>query len=277
MEKEPILVVGLGEVGRAIYDIIKERGFNVFGYDLDEKKSIHALESVPKKVKVMHICFPMFDKETFIKECIKYMNRFNPELTVIESTVIPGTTREIYEKTKKQIVHSPIRGKHPNLQRHIKFWTKWIGSPTKEAALKAKEYYEKIGLKVIVAENSETTELAKLIETVYRALLIAWWQEVHRMSKIFGSNIMEICKFVLEVHEVLKDRPVYYPAVIRGHCLIPNTRLLLNALKENNFLKFILTSNEKRAEELKNERLMKEVEEIKKEIWKKYTPQWYYE
>jgi hypothetical protein len=59
------------------------------------------------------------------------------------------------------------------------------------------------------------------------------------------------------------DRPVMFPGFIGGHCLIPNTELLLNAY-DSEFLRLILKSNEKRKEEIKDERVQKEVEKVSK-------------
>jgi hypothetical protein len=36
----------------------------------------------------------------------------------------------------------------------------------------------------------------------------------------------EIAKFIAKVHEVLGEKPVFYPDYIGGHCLIPNTKML---------------------------------------------------
>jgi len=52
--------------------------------------------------------------------------------------------------------------------------------------------------------------------------------------------------------------------VIGGHCLIPNTELLLKSY-DSEFLRLILESNEKRKEEVKDEGVRREIEKIKKE------------
>ena len=57
-------------------------------------------------------------------------------------------------------------------------------------------------------------------------------------------------------------RPVMFPDVIGGHCLIPNTELLLKSY-DSEFLRLILESNEKRREEVKDEGVRREVEKIK--------------
>ena len=85
----------------------------------------------------------------------------------------------------------------------------------------------------------------------------------------------EISEFIAEVYEVLGDRPILYPSYIGSHCLIPNTRLL-TTIDSNNLWKFILESNEKRLEELKNNAVRKEIDDVKN-ITKRFTPNWYFE
>jgi hypothetical protein len=53
-----------------------------------------------------------------------------------------------------------------------------------------------------------------------------------------------------------------FPDVIGGHCLIPNIELLLNSY-DSEMLQFILKSNKKRKEEVKDLNLKKEIEKIK--------------
>ena len=269
-----VLIVGLGEVGSAIYSIVKNAGYKVFGYDLDPTRTINKLEEIRTPVDVIHVCYPY--SRAFIEVTVEYIELFKPKLVLIESTVPPGTTEEIYGKTGVDIVHSPIRGKHPNLEKHLRLWTKWVGPATPEAGRRAKEYYESLGLKVKVAKSPRETELAKLIETTYRALLIAWWQEVHRIAKFFRVDVAEVAEFIAEVHRVLGDRPVYYPGIIGGHCLIPNTRIMQEIYPWNPLWGFILASNEKRAEELNDPETSREVEAVKK-IWRELVPKWYYE
>ena len=60
-------------------------------------------------------------------------------------------------------------------------------------------------------------------------------------------------------------RHVMFPDVIGGHCLIPNTELLLKSY-DSEFLRLILESNEKRREEVKDEWVRREVEKIKERV-----------
>jgi len=104
--------------------------------------------------------------------------------------------------------------------------------------------------------------------------MIASWQEIHRICKKFGANLDIVAEFISEVHEVLNDRPVYYPDFIGGHCLIPNTKLL-KSVYSSKLLDFVLESNSLRLEEIKDHSTREEIEKVRK-IWLNHAPRWYY-
>lgn len=271
-----VLAIGLGNVGRALYDVINETNrYEVYGFDIDDAKTIHRLNEIPRDINVIHICYPYIDVKQFINPVINYVKMFNPELIVINSTIPPGTTFKVYKVLGIDVVHAPIRGIHSRMKEHLRFWTLYVGPVNTRAGLKAKEYLESLGFKVKVVKSPLETELGKLFETVYRALMIAFWQEMHRIARYFNADIAEIADFIADTHKVLGDRPVYYPGVIGGSCLIPNTLILKRCYSKSKFLDVIIESNELRKEEVKDPKVREEIEKIKR-IWKQLIPKWYY-
>lgn len=272
--KPKVLVIGLGEVGRPLYEVALESGkFDVYGYDLDPAKTVERLESIPRDLDFMHVVVPY--SERFFDIVIDYASMFKVDFIVIHSTIAPGTTRRIYEETKTTVAYSPVRGKHPNLKRHLLFWPKWVASLPSERCEDIAKHLEAMGFKVrAYAGLPETLEIAKLWETVYRAIMIASWQELHRIAKEYGAELVTIAEFIGEVHEVLRDRPIYFPGFIGGHCLIPNTKVINSAHKSKLF-EFVLESNELRAEELQDPKIRGEVEKLK-EVSLKYMNLEYY-
>ncbi|MCX8153882.1 MAG: GDP-mannose dehydrogenase [Candidatus Bathyarchaeota archaeon] len=268
MNTHKVLIVGLGEVGRALYEIIKESGkFDVYGFDLceDKMRIVTGGVELPDTFDVMHICYPCVDVKIFVTATLDYMKKFNPKLTIIDSTVTPGTTQKIYEYTKSLVAHSPIRGMHKNLEtmkNDIRFWSKYVGGTTQKAAELTRKHFEQVGLKVKVLRGPVETELAKLFETTYRAWMIACFQEMHRISRHFGADFNEVVDMIEDIHRVHFNKPLHYPGVIGGHCLIPNTELLLKVWNSD-FLQLILKSNEKRKEEIKDKVVCEEVEKVR--------------
>ncbi|MCF8884185.1 MAG: GDP-mannose dehydrogenase [Nitrososphaerota archaeon] len=274
MDVGKILVVGLGEVGRPVYEILSESFSNVYGYDTDTRRTMCRLEEIGEKVDILHITFPFREVESFIENVVNYISMFNPKIIFIHSTVAPGTTRKIQSKTSSLVVYSPVRGKHPALRKHLRFWTKWIAAVREDALEAGKKHLEEAGFTVKIADTPESLEIAKLWETIYRAAMIACWQEIHRIARRFNASIDVIADFISEVHEVLKDRPVFYPDKIGGHCLIPNTEILSKIVKSK-LLEFILESNQLRISEISDPEIVAEIEKVKS-IWLKHIPRDYY-
>ena len=274
MVKEKVLVVGLSEVGRPLFELLRESGkFEVYGFDLDVEKMREVGQSedvLPRAVDVMHVCIPCVDKEDFVNSVVGYVGRFKPKLVIVNSTVAPGTTAEIYKRINGSclVAHSPVRGVHKGIEYmkwELKRWTKYIGGVNEESAENAKKHFEKLGLKTKVLKGCLETELAKLFETIYRAWMIVFFQEMHRISRHFGADFDDVVDFIEDTHLVRLDRPVMFPGVIGGHCLIPNAVLLLKSY-DSKFLRLILESNEKREEEIKDERVYEEVKKVMKRV-----------
>ena len=153
VKKEIVLVVGLGEVGRSIYGILKDsEKFFVYGFDVDRTKMREInQENIPKTIKIMHICFPCFKQNEFISRVQRYKAKYKPHLIIINSTIPPGTTEKINKQNGYSVVHSPIRGMHKDLQimiRDLKFWTKYIGGKNKESSEKADNILKRRDLKL---------------------------------------------------------------------------------------------------------------------------------
>jgi len=239
---EKVLVVGLGEIGAPLLEIIRGT-FSAEGLDI-EPKEVHG------SFDVMHICFPY--RANFVEVTANYIEKFDPKLTIIESTVLPFTTSKIYEKTRKAICHSPVRGRKVDGFKWAYFtYTKFIGPVKPEFGKIAEEYYQAIGFRTYRCSSSIETEFMKILNTTYYGLLIAWFQEIHRICEEFNIKEEEVMDF-FKTNE--KDsggkhlRPVLYPGVIGGHCVIPNA-LLLKKIFPSPFVKVILESNEKRKRE----------------------------
>ena len=268
MPKEKVLVVGLGEVGRSLFELLKEsEHFSVYVFDIEEEKMRQVgQKALPEKVDIMHVCIPCVDQKKFVNTVVSYAERFKPKLAIINSTVPPGTTQQVHTCCSCLVAHSPVRGVHKSIEHmkwELKRWTKYIGGSEPKAAEVASKHFEKIGLKNKVLKSCLETELAKLFETTYRAWMIACFQEMHRISKSFGADFENVVDFLEDTNRVRLDRPVMFPGVIGGHCIIPNVELLLQSY-DSEFLRLILKSNEKRKREIKNQNVSEEVEKVRK-------------
>jgi UDP-N-acetyl-D-mannosaminuronate dehydrogenase len=269
LAKELVLIVGLGEIGHALFTLYAEKTseFAVYGLDLDPAKMQmlnQTKEAVPSQVDVLQVCLPCGNPNRFADIVADYVVKYKPKLVVNNSTVPPGTTLKVSEKIACPIVHSPSRGVHITAEHMVwemKRWPKYVGGATPKASELAKVHFEKLGLKVKVLKGCTETELAKVFETTYRAWMIVCFQEMHRISRKYGADFNNALDFLEDTHRQRLDRPIMFPGYIGGHCLIPNTELLLKSY-DSDMLKLILSSNEKRKEEMQNPEIKAEAEEV---------------
>ncbi len=93
-------------------------------------------------------------------------------------------------------------------------YTKFVGALDEPSGQRAVEHFEKVGMKTKLLSSPEATEIAKLTETTYFGLLIAWAQEVERYCMELGTNYDEVVSFY---DEIKFFPPVkYFPGVIGG-------------------------------------------------------------
>jgi UDP-N-acetyl-D-mannosaminuronate dehydrogenase len=213
-----VAVVGLGEVGRPLFQLVERARGQVIGIDVDTV-------ALPSRgsIEVMHLCFP-FEVADFVGEAARYVELLDPAVTVVNSTVAVGTTRAIHERTGARIAHSPVRGKHTRMLAELTEYTKYIGGIDPDTSSQVAEHFRSLGVPTHVAPSPETTELAKLTETTYFGLLIAWAQEVERHCDRVGADYEEVVSFYDEVS--FFPRVKYFPGVIGGHCVMPNLEIL---------------------------------------------------
>jgi hypothetical protein len=239
MQARKPLVVGLGEVGSALAAVL-EAGGPVLLHDLEPV-------DIFEPVGVMHICFPYSNAEQFKSAAQSYIRRFNPSLVVINSTVVPGTTRDIAKATGAAIAYSPVRGKHAKMAEDLKRYTKFVSALTPAVTRQAEEHFQAVGMKTGAMACPETLELAKLAETTYFGLQITFAQELNRFASRVGADYFEATRFFEEIDFL--PRQSYFPGFIGGHCVIPNINLL-QRVASSPLLGVMLESNEHRKNEL---------------------------
>tara|TARA_R110000824_G_scaffold122565_1_gene279845 strand:+ start:679 stop:1419 length:741 start_codon:yes stop_codon:yes gene_type:complete len=224
-------IVGYGEIGESLEKCYLGKNFNIC--IVDTGKNINQLKG---KVDILNIAIPFKDQQQFAKTVTQYIEKYSPDLTIIHSTITPGTTKLIVDITKAKVVHSPVRGIHPNLYEGLKSFVKCIGGEDKEAIKLATEHYEELEIKYKVFKGSAATELAKILSTTYYGMCIAFHNDINRLCTQYNVSYDEVAtqwnKTYNEGYKKLGMenviRPVLYPpknSKIGGHCVIPNAEL----------------------------------------------------
>lgn len=218
-------IIGMGEIGSSLTKVYKDKGFSCYCLD----PFLNILEDVTE-CDILNICIP-YTKD-FVEIVQKYIDDLNPSLTVIHSTVAPHTTKQL----KGRVCHSPVRGLHPNLTEGIKTFEKYIGADDGHVAIDYVKHLRELDIKYFICVNSVTSELAKLLDTSYYGVCIAFHAEAAKICEREGVPFDEVMtQYNIGYNTGYSDlglnkyvRPVlYYPTEkIGGHCVVPNAEIL---------------------------------------------------
>ena len=222
------IILGMGEVGETLFDLLADRKFDCVGNDLEDSKCKNYTENkIIENPQYLHVCLPG-ELEKFTDIVIEWINKIkNLQVVVIHSTVKPGTTKSIQERSSIPILFSPVRGVHRRFLEDIKKYTKFISFDGTEINLKIKKDLENRFKKVEWMSTTKTAELAKiLVDTTYYGWLINYAQITKMICEKENVDFDEMWKFADEIHENLGNRPKMFPGIIGGHCVIPNLNLV---------------------------------------------------
>lgn len=227
------LIIGMGEVGSALFKLLKQKGFAVFAQDVIPGRMKAYIpgdqrDCQPFYPDLMHICFPF--SKNFAENVYSYMIEYDPAETVIHSTVPPGTTDLVQKMAGKRIViYSPVRGVHIRMLQDLKRYTKYWAS---RGSISLDNHFAATfaicGLKLKRMSNPLVLELAKIyVDTTYYGWLILYAQHTKEICETFKVDWQEMWEFSDEINKFLKNRPKMYPGEgIGGHCVLPNLELI---------------------------------------------------
>jgi UDP-N-acetyl-D-mannosaminuronate dehydrogenase len=222
------VILGMGEVGQTLFDLLVDRKFDCVGIDLDDSKCKKYSENeVIKNPEYLHVCLPG-ELTGFTDIVLDWIDKIkNIQVVIIHSTVKPGTTKIIQEKLTIPILFSPVRGVHKRFLNDIKKYTKFISFDGIEIDQKIKTDLENRFEKIEWMSTTKTAELAKiLVDTTYYGWLINYAQITKMICEKENVDFDEMWKFADEIHENLGNRPKMFPGIIGGHCVIPNLDLV---------------------------------------------------
>ena len=233
---EAVVVVGLGEVGGPLHEILRQT-YDCVGVDIEPV-------TVTEPCSVLHVCIP-YQIADFVGATAEYIAKYQPRVTVINSTVAPGTTRAVAARSRSKVVYSPVRGKHARMQGDMLRYRKFVGADDAKAGDEAIAHFSRAGFKTDRFPSSTAGEVAKLLETTWLGVLVGWAQEAERIGLEYGASYDEINAFIKEIdflpHHIT-------PGIIGGHCVMPNIEILRSQYRSE-FLEAIVKSNLRKAQD----------------------------
>jgi UDP-N-acetyl-D-mannosaminuronate dehydrogenase len=227
------LVIGYGEVGRALYAMLMN------GHPLHSVDAEDITARVPQRQHTrydgIHICTPftsVIEMQATIEAACSRADSLDT-IVVVHSTVPLGTTRQLAEALSVPMVYSPIRGTHPDLRDGLKQFPKYVGGAR---AGEVASWFRFCGMTTRVFGDPETPEAMKLWDTTQYGWQIVLAKEIARWCRHYGLDFAEVYQQPnreynegyerLGKPEVVRPWLKDMPGPIGGHCVMPNLTLL---------------------------------------------------
>jgi len=271
-----VAVVGLGYVGLPLAVAAAQSDYIVNGIDISEKKvselnsGISIIEDIAntdisklingKRLKVSSDFSMIRDSEVILicvptpltqnhkpdlsivtiatRSVAKYLSKGS--LVILESTVEPGTTRNILlplleegsglERSEFQVAFSPERIDPANKQWGVRNTPKLVAGLTIEACERAIGFYSKFIDEVTKSDSLEVAETAKLLENSFRLVNISFVNELSIFCQKLGIDVNDVIK-------AAATKPYgfmpFYPSIgVGGHCIPVDPLYLANKARE---------------------------------------------
>ena len=258
-----VAIVGQGYVGLPLALAAVNVGHNVVGLDIDINKTelissgkspiedisnkeisgalatkryrLNSAINFDSSTEVICVCVPTpLNKEhkpdlTILEAAVSAVSQSLKAgmLVIIESTIQPGTTREILlpllEKgsglTRDQffLAYSPERIDPLNKEWNVKNTPKLVSGLTQESADKAQGFYKTFIEHTVICPSLEIAETAKLLENAFRFINISFINELAMFCNKLGIDIKEVIA-------AASTKPYgfmpFYPSIgVGGHCI----------------------------------------------------------
>lgn len=172
-----------------------------------------------------------YDKETkkidasYVIEAVKNtISVCNPKATIIiESTISPGTIdKQIrpllkqYHRDDIRLAHAPERILPGNMIYELVYNNRTIGADSNEVAQQIKELYASFCQGEIVTTDIQTAEMTKVVENTFRAVNIAFANELMRICRYNNMDVYEIIR-ICNMHPRVN---IANPGPgVGGHCI----------------------------------------------------------
>lgn len=162
---------------------------------------------------------------SYVVAAVKDVLKVAPEgaVVVIESTVSPGTVEKSIRpvlqeagRTDINLIHAPERIIPGNMVYELLNNNRTIGADDKTVGEKVKELYASFCKGEIVVTDIKTAEMTKVVENTFRAVNIAFANELAKICRHDNMDVYEIIK-ICNMHprvNILQPGPG-----VGGHCI----------------------------------------------------------
>jgi UDP-N-acetyl-D-mannosaminuronic acid dehydrogenase len=254
-----VLVIGLGQLGLPVAKYVKERGFDVYGFDINRKavqraKKIGSIKEVDSdtdfgKFDIFMLCVSthkaddIFAPQTdgllsLVEERISKQAK-NGALVSIESTIPRGTSRKIVDllNHRLHVAHVPHRWYGLEEEEHGVNQLRIIGGAYHCCLKLAIQFYggepgatytseNNLGIPLYPVSDIEIAEITKMAENAHRYLQIAFAEDLYLYCQSHNLKFADLRAAINTKWnvEILESRDG-----IGGHCLPKDTNMFLQS------------------------------------------------
>jgi len=223
-------ILGVGEIGQAIKQVYE----NARGEYIIYEKDLLYSEFQPG-MEYIHVCIPYKDYNQFRSAVRDVAIKYHPEVIVVHSTVVPGTTEKLFEEFGN-VAHSPVRGVHPDIYEGLMTFPKFIGAEDDQLGKEIEQHFYELGMESIFVRGSKNTEAAKIWSTTQYGVNIIIEKEIHRYCEENGLNFDVVYGLWNQSYNegyrrlgrLRYQRYVLHhkPGALGGHCIVQNAELM---------------------------------------------------
>lgn len=238
-------IIGYGIVGRATAEVMRRLGHEVAVKERNPgrleaaySEGYHHLEP-GFNVDILFICV----NESKVPETL--MSFPHQAITVIRSTVPPGTTDGLSEQLGRPLTHMPCFVREPTalwdeLNPHFIL----IGSHNREDSQHLAQVFAPL-LAPILVVSPLTSEMVKLVLNAYLHTLVSFWNEVHLLGNLIGVESHVIGKLCTQDPRVSPYGATVHGKPVGGRCLPKDLVQLIAFAEERGYTPELLKATQK--------------------------------
>ena len=258
--KAVIGIVGIGYVGEALALNATTSGFKVIGVTRSDARALRINEQkIPNyiattdvnnliKCDIICICVPTPihedkspDLKPFQEAMITTADHMQPgTLVIIESTIAPGTTRNIAlpilqtsglkEEKEFFLSFSPERVDPGNKKYTIYNTPRIVAGASKDSLSLASNFYKSFVRTVVPVSSLETAEMSKMLENTFRLVNISFINELGPYAISLGVDMYEVINAAAT--KPYGFMPHYPGPGVGGHCIPVDPYYLIDDAKK---------------------------------------------
>jgi nucleotide sugar dehydrogenase len=208
-----VCVIGLGQIGFPVAKYIATKGYDVYGFDINPDavnqgiqngkfKATTQWDQIPKaEVYIICVTTSQVNNQADLTSVFDTVKKIattadTNTLVTIESTILPGTSKKIFEEMFKRnilLVHAPHRYWADQEDKYGVNQVRVIGGVNTESLNAGIKFYkDKLGIPMHTVSTVEIAEMCKIIENSHRYLQIAFAEDLKMMCDNIDMDFDEL-------------------------------------------------------------------------------------